>query len=135
MTWTANIIWLGPAADTQEAAVDLTDGAIVISGKYQTNGTLASLTPQLVQRVSRIAVKPVSDLSEGLSFDVVPADTKPATPSDEELARQAFFTAYRLFVSMNRGVSYGLIDPNDADYLSVKQNVLKLYTSAYVSLL
>lgn len=82
MPWTATVIDLLPAAFGVDAVVVLSDGTQKFQQSYQTDGTLASLTPQLRATAARKdAATAKHDLQLG-TVDLTPPVVVPPSPPD-----------------------------------------------------
>lgn len=138
MTWFAQIISLTPTTRGFEVGVVLSDN---ISQKFveqfQTDDTL--LTLRNIVRARTVVADEIHSKPEfsvgtvlDLSVDVPPP---PDPPSDADVARAAFLTAYHLLRAMGRGLQVGLIQGDDADLAAQTALVKKLFDVSYVNLL
>lgn len=60
-------------------------------------------------------------------LDITP--DAPAQPTAEQIARDAFATAWKLFCTLDNAVSAGLIPTNDTEYLAAKADMATKYGS------
>src|SRR5262245_23227496 len=109
--WTATITGLTSSGETLDADVLLTDGTQKLLRKFPTDGTLASLRPQLLATVARLDARAEKsqDLALKQIIELVADIPVNEEPSSETVARRAFEDAYGPLRQLQRGVSMGLV--------------------------
>lgn len=116
MSWTATVIDLRPSSNGTEAVVILSDG---MSQKfqqcYQTDGTLASLTPQVrATTAAKDAAAVKHDLVLGV-LDLTPPAVATQTPPDPAVVQ--FRVDLSALQQEVRAVALGLTTGNDVNAL------------------
>ncbi len=130
MNWTAQIVWLD---DTGNVAVVLSDGTQKAQQKYVTDGTMASLRPQVLRTIADLSAQQVKrDLAVGQSVDttpIVPPDPPKPTPEQIDLA------TFLDLVRQMRAVSFGLTTKIDLDAVTQQAQALLDANPTFVTLM
>jgi len=135
MAWTPSIAWIAP--DRLTVAVAFTDGTRREVRRFDTNGTLASLKPQVRSVVARLdAADVATDLVEGASVDVTPdVVVPPDPPTAQELLERDFRQKYRKYQQLQAAVALGVIAANAAAVTTATSEAQAAFRPAFVEFL
>ncbi len=96
--WVATVAYKGPLGDRVEVVVDMNNGVQKAQSRYSTDGTLASLVPQVRATTKQLdAQVQKSDIAVGQSLDLTPPPPPdpPVDPNPGLTAFRGLYNAYQ----------------------------------------
>lgn len=136
MAWEARIAWIAP--DRLEVAVAFTESVTrqTVTHRFQTEGTVASLAPQVRAAIARVTAASVSDLVDGALVDVTPpVVVLPPEPTAADLLRLAFRRKLHRARQAQEAVAVGFMQATDALVLTALSEAQAAFRPAYLDLL